>query len=92
MEIFACRASKDFACKVIESINANLRPDELPKHLGDLQLDLFSDGEFQPLYAESVRGATAHLFRHSIHYTVFQRLNEDKIPDISLPHERKGDL
>ena len=66
MEIFACRASKDFSCKVIESINANLRPDELPIHLGDLQLDLFSDGEFQPLFAESVRGATVFIIQSTM--------------------------
>ncbi len=66
MEVFACRASKDFACKVIDSINANLRPDELPIHLGDMQLDLFSDGEFQPLYAESVRGATVFIIQSTM--------------------------
>ena len=66
MEIFACRESKDFACKVIESINANLRPDELPIHLGDLQVSQFSDGEFQPLYAESVRGATVFIIQSTI--------------------------
>ena len=63
MEIFACRESKDFACKVIDSVNANLRPDELPIHLGDLQVSQFSDGEFQPLYAESVRGATVFIIQ-----------------------------
>ena len=66
MEVFACRASKDFACKVIDSINANLRQDELPIHLGDLQLDLFSDGEFQPLFAESVRGATVFIIQSTM--------------------------
>ena len=63
MEIFACRESRNFACKVIESINANLRPEELPYHLGDLQISQFSDGEFQPLYAESVRGATVFIIQ-----------------------------
>ena len=63
MEIFACRASKNFACKVIDSINENARPDELPIHLGDLQISPFSDGEFQPIYAESVRGATVFIIQ-----------------------------
>ena len=66
MEIFACRESRDFACKVIDSINENLRPDELPIHLGDLQVSQFSDGEFQPLYAESVRGATVFIIQSTI--------------------------
>ena len=66
MEVFACGASKDFACKVIDSINANLRPDELPIHLGDMQIDKFSDGEFQPLYAESVRGATVFIIQSTM--------------------------
>ena len=63
LEIFACRASKDFACNVIESLNANLRPDESPLHLGDMQVSQFSDGEFQPLFAESVRGATVFIIQ-----------------------------
>ena len=66
MEIFACRASKDFALKVIESINANLRLDEGPLHLGDMQVSQFSDGEFQPLFAESVRGATVYIIQSTI--------------------------
>ena len=66
MEVFACGASKDFACKVIDSINANLRPDELPIHLGNMQVDHFSDGEFQPLYAESVRGATVFIIQSTM--------------------------
>ena len=63
MEIFACRASRNFACKVIDSVNENTRPDELPIHLGDMEVVPFSDGEFQPLYAESVRGATVFIIQ-----------------------------
>ncbi len=66
MEVFACRASKDFACKVIEHLNANRHPDEPPVHLGELLVDQFSDGEFQPCYAESVRGATVFIIQSTI--------------------------
>ena len=66
MEIFACRASRNFACNVIDSVNANLRPEELPIHLGDMEINQFSDGEFQPLYAESVRGATVFIIQSTI--------------------------
>ncbi|MCH5173362.1 MAG: ribose-phosphate pyrophosphokinase [Bacteroidales bacterium] len=63
MEIFACSASKDFACKVIETLNSINRPDEAPVHLGDLQVTQFSDGEFQPCFTESVRGATVFIIQ-----------------------------
>ena len=63
MELFACRASKGFAEKVIESLNANVRPGEQPVHLGGLEVTQFSDGEFQPLFTESVRGATRRPYR-----------------------------
>ena len=63
MEIFACRASRDFACKVIDGLNANKSPEEPEIHLGDLEVTPFSDGEFQPAYMESVRGATVFLIQ-----------------------------
>ena len=66
MEIFACRASTDFACKVIESLNNDRKADEKPIHLGDLQITPFSDGEFQPCFAESVRGATVYIIQSTI--------------------------
>ena len=66
MELFACRASKDFACKVIESLNGIRRPEEMSIHLGDLQVTPFSDGEFQPCFAESVRGATVFILQSTI--------------------------
>lgn len=66
MELFACRASRDFACKVIETLNASHQPDDTPIHLGDLQVTPFSDGEFQPCFAESVRGATVFLIQSTI--------------------------
>jgi len=63
MEIFACRASRDFASKVIDGLNALRTPDEPEHHLGDLEVTPFSDGEFQPAYMESVRGATVFLIQ-----------------------------
>ena len=68
MELFACDASKDFACKVIEELNKIDRPDnsERPYHLGDMKVVRFSDGEFQPQYDESVRGATVFIIQSTI--------------------------
>ena len=61
MELFACRASKDFACKVVEEMNRIRKPDAAPLHLGASDVTLFSDGEFQPAFTESVRGATVFI-------------------------------
>ena len=63
MAIFACRASRDFAGKVIEGLNAIKSPDEPELRLGNLEVTPFSDGEFQPAYMESVRGATVFLIQ-----------------------------
>ena len=63
MEIFACRASRDFAGKVIDGLNAIKSPGEPDYRLGDLEVTPFSDGEFQPAYMESVRGATVFLIQ-----------------------------
>lgn len=61
MELFACRASKNFAAKVIEEMNL-IRTDE-KLHLGHSEVTMFSDGEFQPTYTESVRGATVFILQ-----------------------------
>ena len=66
MELFACRASKDFAVKVIDCLNANIRPGEPTVHLGELTVTPFSDGEFQPLFEESVRGATVYILQSTV--------------------------
>lgn len=66
MELFACRASKDFAEKVIDCLNANTRPGEPKVHLGELTVTPFSDGEFQPLFEESVRGATVYILQSTV--------------------------
>lgn len=49
MKIFACRASRDFAEKVAKALKLDL---------GESDVLTFSDGEFQPSFNESVRGAT----------------------------------
>ena len=66
MELFACRASRHFAEKVIDALNATRGADEAEIHLGALEISSFSDGEFQPQYAESVRGATVYLLQSTI--------------------------
>jgi len=66
MELFACRASKDFAEKVITCLNEHLRPGEEPVKLGDLEVTPFSDGEFQPIFNESVRGATVYILQSTV--------------------------
>ena len=63
MAIFACRASRDFAGKVIDGLNAIKSPEEPELRLGNLEVTPFSDGEFQPAYMESVRGATVFLIQ-----------------------------
>lgn len=63
MELFACRASKDFAAKVVDELN-KIQPDgEGPIHLGNSEVSVFSDGEFQPSFTESVRGATVFILQ-----------------------------
>ena len=66
IEIFACRASKDFADKVIEALNNNILPGEEPYRLGDSVVTPFSDGEFQPAFMESVRGATVFIIQSTV--------------------------
>ena len=63
MELFACRASRDFAAKVVEELNAIRYPDEEELHLGASEVTMFSDGEFQPSFTESVRGATVFILQ-----------------------------
>ena len=54
MKLFACRASKDFAVKVAKALNMDL---------GESDVLTFSDGEFQPSFNESVRGATVFIIQ-----------------------------
>ena len=66
LELFACRASEDFARQVISHINAIKAPEEPELHLGELEVTTFSDGEFQPQYAQSVRGASVYIIHSTI--------------------------
>ena len=52
MEIFACRNSETLAKKIAEKLGVEL---------GESNLLTFSDGEFQPAYEESVRGASVYI-------------------------------
>ena len=63
MEIFACRASEDFAEKVISHLNKTKSEEECEIHLGGLDITQFCDGEFQPMFSESVRGAVVYIIQ-----------------------------
>ena len=63
MELFACRASKDFAAKVVDELNKIQPEGDGPIHLGNSEVSVFSDGEFQPSFTESVRGATVFILQ-----------------------------
>ena len=63
MELFACRASRDFAAKVVEELNNIRTPEEGQMHLGASEVTMFSDGEFQPAFTETVRGATVFIIQ-----------------------------
>ncbi|MBR1926512.1 MAG: ribose-phosphate pyrophosphokinase [Bacteroidales bacterium] len=58
MELFACKASRDFACKVVAGLNKIGERYGEKYHLGDSEVTHFSDGEFVPSFTDSVRGAT----------------------------------
>ena len=63
LALFTCDASRYFAEKVVEAMN-RLRGEEDPEvTLGPLEVARFSDGEFQPSFAESVRGATCFIIQ-----------------------------
>ena len=66
LELFACRASENFARQVINHINLIQSPDEPVLHLGQLEITPFSDGEFQPQFEESVRGASVYIIQSTI--------------------------
>ena len=66
LELFACRASENFARQVINQINLLQSPEEPVLHLGELEVTPFSDGEFQPQYTESVRGASVYIIQSTV--------------------------
>ena len=63
MELFACRASKDFACKVVDELNKIGEETGEKYHLGASEVTRFSDGEFVPSFTDSVRGATVFILQ-----------------------------
>ena len=65
MMIFSCRASRSFAEKVVEYLK-ELPDMEEEVTLGNLDVVQFSDGEFQPSYMDSVRGATVFIIQSTI--------------------------
>ncbi len=67
MKLFACRASKDFALKVAQALGMEL---------GASDVLTFSDGEFQPSFNESVRGATVFIIQSTFPptYNLFELL------------------
>ena len=66
LELFACRASENFTRQVIDHINRLRAPEEPQLHLGELEVTSFSDGEFQPQFAESVRGASVYILQSTM--------------------------
>ena len=54
IKIFSCRGSRYLAEKIALSLNLNL---------GKSSVTVFNDGEFQPAYDESVRGATVFVIQ-----------------------------
>ena len=63
MALFTCDASRYFAEKVVAAMNRMKADGEPDVTLGPLDIARFSDGEFQPYYAESVRGATCFIIQ-----------------------------
>ena len=49
--------------KVVDALNAIRKPGEEEVHLGNSEVTSFSDGEFQPAFVESVRGATVFILQ-----------------------------
>ncbi|MBR1868522.1 MAG: ribose-phosphate pyrophosphokinase [Bacteroidales bacterium] len=66
MELFSCRASEDFAGKIVDWLKENAREGEPVVTLGNLEVTPFSDGEFQPRYMDSVRGATVFIVQSTM--------------------------
>ena len=63
MLVFSCKASEAFAKEVVKYLQETEGADDEHIVLGELEVDKFSDGEFQPSYKDSVRGATVFLIQ-----------------------------
>ena len=82
IKLFACKASKDFALKVAKALNLEL---------GDSDVITFSDGEFQPSYNESVRGATVFIVQSTFPPTdnLFELLKGCIHRTVDIPTDRQ---
>ena len=63
LALFTCDASRYFAEKVVNAMNKMREPGDPEVSLGPLEVARFSDGEFQPSFAESVRGASCFIIQ-----------------------------
>ena len=63
MLVFSCTASMAFAEKVVAALQQEESGDDEHVVLGSLSFDRFSDGEFQPVFSDSVRGATVFIIQ-----------------------------
>ncbi len=63
MLVFSCKASEAFAQEVVKYLQETGGADGEHIELGSLEVDKFSDGEFQPSYRDSVRGSTVFLIQ-----------------------------
>ena len=63
MLVFSCKASEAFAQQVVNYLQETEGEDDEHIVLGSLEVTKFSDGEFQPSYRDSVRGATVFLIQ-----------------------------
>lgn len=63
LALFTCDASRYFAEKVVDAMNRMKSPEDPEIVLGPLEIARFSDGEFQPYFQESVRGATCFIIQ-----------------------------
>lgn len=66
MMVFSCTASQAFAEKVVEHLKGLKELEDEDIHLGKLEIVRFRDGEFQPYFLESVRGATVYLIQSTL--------------------------
>jgi ribose-phosphate pyrophosphokinase len=63
MMVFTCDETRYFAEKVVDAMNRMRDPGFPELQLGPLEIARFSDGEFQPYFTESVRGATCFIIQ-----------------------------
>ena len=63
LALFTCDASRYFAEKVVAAMNRMRQENDPEIVLGPLEVARFSDGEFQPYFQESVRGATCFIIQ-----------------------------